>query len=54
MQEWLFQYGRMPNVFYKHKLVPVDGHIHLPTAPGLTMDLAQDGVTVLEERVLAS
>ena len=53
MQEWLFQYGRMPNVFYKHKLAPVDGHIHLPTAPGLTMDLAEEGVTRLEEKVLA-
>ena len=53
MQEWLFQIGRMTNVFYKHKLVPQDGHIHLPTAPGLTMDLAEEGVTRLEERVLA-
>ncbi len=53
MQEWLFQIGRMTNVFYKHKLVPQDGHIHLPTAPGLTMDLAEEGVTQLEERVLA-
>ena len=43
----------MTNVFYKHKLVPQDGHIHLPTAPGLTMDLAEEGVTQLEERVLA-
>ena len=53
MQEWLIQYGRMPNVFYKHKLVPVDGHIHLPAAPGLTMDLADEGVSLLEERALA-
>ena len=53
MQEWLIQHGRMPNVFYKHKLVPVAGHIRLPKAPGLSMDLAEEGVRVLEERVLA-
>ncbi len=53
MQEWLIQIGGMTNVFYKHKLVPVDGHIHLPTTPGLTMDLAEEGLTVLEERTLS-
>ena len=53
MQEWLFQVGRLANVFYKHKLAPLDGHIALPTAPGLGMDMADEGLTVLEERVLA-
>ena len=53
LQEWLFQIGRMTNVFYKHKLAPVDGHITLPTAPGLSLDLADEGLTLLEERVLA-
>ena len=53
MQEWLFQVGRLANVFYQHKLAPVDGHIELPTAPGLNMDMAEEGLTVLEERVLA-
>ena len=53
MQEWLFQVGRMTNVFYKHKLVPVDGHIEVPNSPGLNMDLAEEGLTVLEERELS-
>lgn len=52
MQEWLFLAGRPDNVFYKHKLVPVDGYIHLPSAPGLSMDMA-DGLELLEENVLA-
>ena len=52
MQEWLFLAGRPDNVFYKHKLVPVDGHIHLPSAPGLSMDMA-DGLELLAEYVLA-
>ena len=52
MQEWLIQIGRLTNVFYKHKLVPVDGHIELPDAPGMTMDMAEDGLTRLEERTL--
>ena len=54
MQEWLFQIGRMTNVFYKHKLAPVAGHIELPKAPGLNMDLAEDGLRLLEERVLGA
>ena len=53
MQEWLIQHGRHANVFYQHKLVPVNGHIELPTAPGLNMDPAQDGLTLIEERTLA-
>lgn len=53
MQEWLFQFGRLSNVFYKHKLVPVDGHIELPTAPGMTMDLAEDELTIVKESTLA-
>ena len=53
MQEWLFLAGRPANVFYKHKLVPVDGHIELPNAPGMNMDMA-DGLDVVEERTLAS
>ena len=52
MQEWLIQHGRMPNVFYKHKLNPVAGHIDVPNTPGLNMDLAEEGLTVLEERTL--
>ena len=52
MQEWLIQFGRAPNVFYKHKLNPVNGHIEVPNTPGLNMDLADDGLTLLEERVL--
>ena len=53
MQEWLVQFGRLSNVFHQHKLVPVAGHIELPTAPGLNMDLAEEAVTIMEERVLA-
>ncbi len=53
MQEWLIQHGRMPNVFYKHKLVPVSGHIEVPNTPGINMDLAEEGLTVLEEKTLA-
>ena len=52
MQEWLIQYGRAPNVFYKHKLNPVNGHIEVPNTPGLNMDLADEGLTLLEERAL--
>ncbi len=52
MQEWLIQHGRMPNVFYQHKLNPVDGHIEVPNTPGMNMDLAEDGLTLLEERAL--
>jgi len=54
MQEWLFQAGRRSNVFRKHKLEPVGGYIELPTAPGLCMELAETGLEVLEEQVLAS
>ena len=53
LQEWLFQAGRQSNVFYKHKLAPVNGHIDLPTAPGMNMDLAEEGLTLVEEQVLA-
>ena len=53
MQEWLFQAGWHSNVFHKHKLTPVDGHINLPTAPGLNMDLAEEGVDIIEEKTLA-
>ena len=53
MQEWLFLAGRPANVFYKYKLVPVDGHIDLPTAPGLTMDMAE-GLEVVAETTLAA
>lgn len=54
MQEWLFQAGRPNNVFRKYKLEPVDGHIELPTSPGLNADLAEDGIETLDEQVLAS
>ncbi len=54
MQEWLIQIGRLTNVFYQHKLIPVAGHIKLPTTPGLGMDLAEEGLKLVEERVLAS
>ncbi len=52
LQEWLIQYGRMPNVFYKHKLDAINGHIDVPNSPGMNMDLAEDGVAVIEERTL--
>jgi L-alanine-DL-glutamate epimerase-like enolase superfamily enzyme len=54
MQEWLFQAGITSNVFHKHKLEPVDGHIELPTAAGLCTELVEDGLEILEERVIAS
>ena len=54
MQEWLFQAGRQNNVFRKYPLEPVDGYIELPTAPGLSLDLAEGGLETLEERVIAS
>ncbi len=53
MQEWLIQHGRHANLFYRDKIEPVDGHIQLPTAPGLNMDPAE-GLTVIEERTLKS
>ena len=53
MQEWLIQHGRHANVFYRDKLTPADGHIPLPAAPGLNMDLAAN-VEIVEERALNS
>ena len=52
MQEWLFQAGRPNNAFRKYPLVPVDGHIDLPTSAGLSVDL-KDGLETLSEEVLA-
>jgi L-rhamnonate dehydratase len=54
LQEWLLQHGRLSNVFFKHKLVPVEGHIELPTTPGLSVDLAEDDLETIEEKTLAS
>lgn len=54
MQEWLFQAGRPNNVFRKYPLEPVDGYIELPTTPGLSVDLADDGIERLSEQTLAS
>ncbi|MCX9077116.1 MAG: hypothetical protein OIN84_03995, partial [Candidatus Methanoperedens sp.] len=53
MQEWLFLAGRPVNVFLKYALEPVDGYITLPTTPGLTMDLAEEGLETLGERTIA-
>ena len=52
IQEWLLQHGALSNAFMKHPIVPVDGHIELPTTPGLSVDLADD-VEMLDEEVLA-
>ena len=54
MQEWTLQAGGMNNVFYQHKLEPTAGYIELPPAAGLGMDLANEGLEMLDEQVLAS
>jgi L-alanine-DL-glutamate epimerase-like enolase superfamily enzyme len=53
LQEWLFLAGRPVNVFLKYALEPVNGHITLPTTPGLTTDLAEEGLETLGERTAA-
>jgi L-rhamnonate dehydratase len=52
IQEWLIQHGRRGNVFLKNKISPRDGHIELPKAPGLGMELDEDAVESREELVL--
>jgi len=52
MQEWLFQAGRHSNVLLKDKLVPVDGHITLPTDAGLNTDY-DNTLEILNEEILA-
>ena len=39
IQEWLFQAGRRNNLFFKHKIEPVNGSFALPTEPGLGIEL---------------
>ncbi len=47
IQEWLLQAGIVGQHFYTHKIEPVEGHIALPTTPGIGIELDE---AVIEER----
>jgi L-alanine-DL-glutamate epimerase-like enolase superfamily enzyme len=44
IQEWLLQHGTVGQHFLKHKIQPVNGHISLPTAPGMSMELDDSAI----------
>jgi hypothetical protein len=49
IQEWLLQVGITSQHFLKHKIQPVDGHIALPTASGMSMELDESVIESREE-----
>ena len=49
IQEWLIQHGLRGQFFFKYKIQPVDGHIALPTAPGMSMELDEAVIESQEE-----
>ena len=49
MQEWLVQHGITGQFFLKHKIVPENGYISLPTGPGMSMELDEDLIETREE-----
>ncbi|MBL7199488.1 MAG: mandelate racemase/muconate lactonizing protein [Anaerolineae bacterium] len=49
IQEWLLQHGLAGQHFLKHKIQPVDGHIELPTGPGMSMELDESLIESREE-----
>lgn len=49
IQEWLLQHGRRGQVFLRHKIEPVEGHIELPKGPGLSMALDEGAIDSREE-----
>jgi L-alanine-DL-glutamate epimerase-like enolase superfamily enzyme len=44
MQEWLIQYGKLEQLFLKHRIEPVDGHIAVIDRPGLGLELDLDAI----------
>ncbi|MBN1401565.1 MAG: mandelate racemase/muconate lactonizing protein, partial [Anaerolineae bacterium] len=49
IQEWLIQHGMRGQFFLKYKIEPVDGHIALPTGPGMSVELDQEVIEASEE-----
>jgi L-alanine-DL-glutamate epimerase-like enolase superfamily enzyme len=49
IQEWLIQAGIVGQAFYVHKIEPVNGHIELPTAPGIGIELDESVIESREE-----
>ncbi|MBM3188238.1 MAG: mandelate racemase/muconate lactonizing protein [Chloroflexi bacterium] len=53
IQEWLIQHGLRGQFFLKYKIEPVNGHIALPTEPGMSMELDEAVITSREEVTFA-
>ena len=49
IQEWLIQHGARGQLFLKHRIEPVEGHIELPDRPGLGLALDDDVIESREE-----
>jgi len=49
IQECLLQHSMVGQFFLKHKLTPVNGYIHLPTAPGMGLELDDSVIESREE-----
>ena len=49
IEEWLLQAGITGQHFLKNKIVPLDGHIELPTGPGMSMELDESLISAKEE-----
>jgi L-rhamnonate dehydratase len=54
IQEWLLQVGITGQHFIQHKIQPVDGHIALPTAPGMSMELDERAIESRQELDLSA
>jgi L-alanine-DL-glutamate epimerase-like enolase superfamily enzyme len=52
IQEWLLQAGIVGQHFYTHKIRPEDGHIALPTVPGIGFELDESVIESSEELVI--
>jgi L-alanine-DL-glutamate epimerase-like enolase superfamily enzyme len=51
IQEWLLQAGITGQHFYTRKIAPLDGHIALPTVPGIGIELDEAAIESREELV---
>lgn len=49
IQEWLIQHGARGQIFLKHRIEPVEGHIELPDRPGLGLILDEDTIESRED-----
>jgi len=49
IQEWLLQAGITGQHFYTNKIEPVDGHIALPTGPGIGIELDESAIDERQE-----